>query len=83
VALGWGLWEGPARFIFGAEFFARRPSLLPTVSGSHPLDFLKKWPKMRYDDELEVNRFRIKKTGPLVGGRFATVRFTERTLWHF
>jgi hypothetical protein len=24
VALGWGLWEGPARFIFLATFFARK-----------------------------------------------------------
>lgn len=31
MALGWGLWEGPARFIFWALFFESRLTLLPIV----------------------------------------------------
>ncbi len=80
MALGWGLWEGPARFIFGAPVF-QEPTLSSTnVSNKiSPLDFPKKWHNIRHDDELELIRLRINEApGHLVGGRFATVAALPR-----
>lgn len=77
MALGWGLWEGPARFIFGPRFFQRRCSSFswPDLpSEDHPLDFAGKWLNIRHEDELEVIRLRINEAADHpAGGRFATV----------
>jgi hypothetical protein len=78
VALGWGLWEGPARFIFMAPDFSKpRPLSInwpDLLSEDHPLDFPGKWHNIRHEDELEVIRLRISEAaGHPVGGRFATV----------
>jgi hypothetical protein len=74
VALGWGLWEGPARFIFGLRFFESRRSLSPTVPDNiAPLDFPKKWHNIRHNDELELICLRINEAPGHLGGRFATV----------
>jgi hypothetical protein len=56
VALGWGLWEGPARFIFYHQVFQSRCSLPPSPIKIEPLDFTKKWHNIRHDDELELIR---------------------------
>ena len=82
MALGWGLWEGPARFIFwDPRFFKSGRSLLPTVPDNiAPLDFPKKWHNIPRDDELELARLSINEaTGhPSLGGRFATVAALPR-----
>ena len=61
MALGWGLWEGPARFIFWARFFKSRRLLFRQLSDNiAPLDFPKKWHNIRHDDELELIRLKNK-----------------------
>jgi hypothetical protein len=88
VALGWGLWEGPARFIFYAQIF-RELMLLrqwPDLhSEDHPLDFPEKWNNIRHEVELDLIRLRINEAaGHPVGGRFATVAaLPSAQLWHF
>ena len=49
MALGWGLWEGPARFYFWTRFF---PFINPaftrqeSISPCRKIDFRKKWNKI-------------------------------------
>ena len=85
MALGWGLWEGPARFIFRPQVFQEPPPVSANCPGQFAsLEFPGKWHNIRHDDELEIIRLRIDEAaGQLVVGRFATVAATARTLWHF
>jgi len=44
VALGWGLWEGPARFFFCRPKFFRLPgAFLFPLNELSRLDFQRKW----------------------------------------
>jgi hypothetical protein len=75
VALGWGLWEGPARFYFWDLIFPE-PTLFSAGCSENivPLDFHGKWHNITEDNELELVRLRIDEApAHLLGGRFATV----------
>ena len=87
MALGWGLWEGPARFIFWDDFFAKMLGRLfsPRINNSAigGIDFQKKWHKIRHGKT---------SVGSLAeSGSRATVRCASPqsallescTLWHF
>jgi hypothetical protein len=89
VALGWGLWEGPARFIFWGPRIFRELILLrqwaDLPSEDQSLDFPEKWNNIRHEDELDLIRLGINEAaGHPVGGRFATVAaLPSAPLWHF
>ena len=78
MALGWGLWEGPARFIFWDQVLiavAHGPTYPQQISRwTLPLDFKGKWHNIRHEDEVDLIRLRINEAAdhPL-SGRFATV----------
>ncbi len=63
MALGWGLWEGPARFIFLGTFFAR--IRLPGINNSAiaGIDFRKKWHNIRHGKASLGSFDRMKQQG--------------------
>jgi hypothetical protein len=73
VALGWGLWEGPARFYFWDPFLSSR-----TLRSAHYLiitqlliDFQKKWLNIRLG--LKPRYYFEEKSSGRARKRFATV----------
>ena len=79
-----GLVGGPRPLYFLAPGFSRVDARFRQEYRITILDFPKKWHNIRHDEELELIRRRINEaSGHLVGGRFATVAASARTLWHF
>ena len=63
MALGWGLWEGPARFIFRDTFLQRlcSPGIYNSTSGG--IDFRKKWHNIRHGKTSVGSIDRMKQQG--------------------
>ncbi len=73
MALGWGLWEGPARFYFWSPIFIFvNPSAQPYLIITQLLiDFQKKWLNIRHG--LNLGTYFEEKSSGRARKRFATV----------
>jgi len=63
VALGWGLWEGPARFIFLGTFLQRLNSRGINDSAIGGIDFRKNRHNIRHGKTSVGSLDRIKQQG--------------------
>jgi hypothetical protein len=63
VALGWGLWEGPARFIFWATFLQRLDRLGIENLAIGGIDFRKNRHKIRHGKASVGSLDRMKQQG--------------------
>jgi hypothetical protein len=85
VALGWGLWEGPARFYFWPLISTTNQHSAISNRCSIAIDFRTKWHNIRLVRQAP-EFFRLRKNGGASDDRvrFATVgAYLSRTLWRF
>ena len=84
MALGWGLWEGPARFIFGPRFLYFNSISLHPHSTQHTVALTFRRSALIYGtDKPSEFVFKRRVAAHRCGERVATVGFTDATLWHF
>jgi hypothetical protein len=63
VALGWGLWEGPARFYFLGQLLQRLNSPSITKLAFDRIDFRRKWLNIRHGKANFGSLARMKQQG--------------------
>lgn len=82
MALGWGLWEGPARFYFWAPFLHFTSVSIHSHSTQRTVALTFRRSTLIYGTD-EPSEFGLREEQPTVAVSVATVGFRNATLWHF